>query len=874
MAQHESTTVSFAGQTLGHYHILEQIGAGGMGDVYRALDLHLDREVAVKVLPAGALADETARKRFRREALALSRLNHPNIETVHDFDTQDGVDLLVIEYVPGTSLDARVAGGAIPESEVIQLGIQLCQGLAAAHQKGIIHRDLKPANLRLTPEGRLKILDFGLASLIAPLTPSAPTLSVSETLGPSGTLPYMAPEQVRAQKCDERTDIHAVGAILYELVTGKRAFPQAQMAPLIEAVLHEMPPTPRHLKPELSEGFESIVVKALDKDPGRRYQTARELTVDLERLQSGAAAPVRVTPRPAWLRWRKASVVITAVLTLALILILVITSRQQALSVVPSDFVLIGDFDNQTGDPVFDKSLSGALSISLEQTRIASIYGHTRVAEVLKRMRRPVDTKVDEALAQEIATREGIKIAVLPAIAAIGDNYHISARLHLVGIDRDVRTESVRVKGKDSILDGIDKLASGIRRDLGESLANVSQNSKPLTQATTKSLAALKEFSIAQQLRVVAGNLQCKEHYENALRLDPDFTSAKAALGILHVDQAYIGTSGFDASEGKRLLTEAIKNIDDVTDVEKYGILAFYAFAVEHDADKALSYDRTILSLHPELGRMHSNMGWILAQIGRTDEAAKEYETAIRMDPRFLLPYFGVAGIALYQGQPLDTETGLNACRKVLAIDNQNPPAWDCIGWASLGKGDWSAAEQAFRKAIEYGPANTLYRYRLAHALRYQRKYAEAVAALAVIPSIDKQDLAWLYDTAVNLQAKGDTASAKEWLERYLTASEARLRADSKSADNWINVAAALSRLGRLEEAISAADNAISLDPSRHFDYASVLVQQGRRREALDQLELAVQKGFRNFIWLKIHCDFQPLYAEPRFQQIMARGLK
>ena len=214
------------GQTLGHYRVLEQIGAGGMGLVFRAHDERLERDVALKVLPPGTLTDETARKRFRKEALTLSKLNHPNIETVFDFDTQDGMDFLVMEYIPGVTLDEKLAAAALPEKEVIRLGEQLAEGLEAAHAEGVIHRDLKPGNLRLTPVGRLKVLDFGLAKLLRPVSDIAHTESLSQTRGAAGTLPYMAPEQLRSEPADARSDIWAAGVVLYEMATGRRPFPQ------------------------------------------------------------------------------------------------------------------------------------------------------------------------------------------------------------------------------------------------------------------------------------------------------------------------------------------------------------------------------------------------------------------------------------------------------------------------------------------------------------------------------------------------------------------------------------------------------------------------------------------------------------------------
>lgn len=282
------------GQCLGHYLILEQVGAGGMGMVFRASDQQLERDVAVKVLPPGMLADESARKRFRREALALARLNHPNIGTVYEFGSQDGLDFLVMEYVGGVAVDAKLGFGPLAQKDVLRLGFQLADGLASAHDHGVIHRDLKPANLRLTQDNRLKILDFGLAQFVRPVTDLDITATISEERV-SGTLPYMSPEQLRGEATDLRTDIWSAGAVLYELITGRRPFAFSQSALLIDAILNKPPDSPSLLNSKISPGLEMAILKCLDKEPDRRYQSARELRIDLDRLTLPASQQISTT---------------------------------------------------------------------------------------------------------------------------------------------------------------------------------------------------------------------------------------------------------------------------------------------------------------------------------------------------------------------------------------------------------------------------------------------------------------------------------------------------------------------------------------------------------------------------------------------------
>ncbi|MFY9585078.1 MAG: serine/threonine-protein kinase, partial [Candidatus Acidiferrales bacterium] len=287
------------GHTLSHYRVVEQIGSGGMGVVYRAHDDRLERDVALKVLPTGTLADEAARKRFRKEALALAKLGHPNIGVIHDFDTQDGVDFLVMEYIAGATLAERIAAGALPEKEVLALGAQIAAALEEAHEHSVVHRDLKPGNILVTPKGQAKVLDFGLAKLLRPSGPrageTATTETVSDTAVVAGTLPYMSPEQLRGEPADARADIYATGAVLYEMATGQRPFREGLASRLTDAILHQPPVPPRTLNGRISPELERIILKCLEKDPENRYQSAKELVVDLRRLATPGSAVAAAT---------------------------------------------------------------------------------------------------------------------------------------------------------------------------------------------------------------------------------------------------------------------------------------------------------------------------------------------------------------------------------------------------------------------------------------------------------------------------------------------------------------------------------------------------------------------------------------------------
>src|SRR3954463_15715289 len=306
------------GQTFGHYTILEKIGAGGMGHVYRARDMRLERDVTIKVLPPGSLAEAGTRKRFRQEALALSKLNHPNVATVHDFNTQDDVDFIVMEYITGNTLTAVIGSVGLPEKQIANFGMQLAEGLSAAHEHGILHRDLKPSNILVTQDNRVKICDFGLAKLLEPITDTDSTDSHLHSA--AGTLTYMAPEQLLGEKLDARTDVYALGEVLYEMATGVRPFKDTQTTRLTDAILHQAAVPLRTLNPKISSGLEFIVSKCLEKDRANRYQSAAEVGVDLRRLASSSTFVPTVSKRSSLWIWARAALAIAGIIALVFIL--------------------------------------------------------------------------------------------------------------------------------------------------------------------------------------------------------------------------------------------------------------------------------------------------------------------------------------------------------------------------------------------------------------------------------------------------------------------------------------------------------------------------------------------------------------------------
>jgi tetratricopeptide (TPR) repeat protein/tRNA A-37 threonylcarbamoyl transferase component Bud32 len=868
---------SLIGLELSHYRIIEEIGRGGMGVVFRAHDQHLDREVAIKVLSPGAITDEAARKRLRKEALTLSKLNHPYIATAHDFDTQRGVDFLVMEYIPGITLSEKLVAGPLPEKEVLRLGMQLAEGLAAAHEYGVVHRDLKPGNLRLTSDGRLKILDFGLAKLRQPVTETAAAESALQTHSISGTLPYMAPEQLSGEDVDARTDIHGAGFVLYELATGQRPFAEVPMGQLIGALLRKPPIPPTKLNPKVPAELERIIEKCVEKDPANRYQSAKELGIDLRRLLTpSAVAPAAAIHWLGWLNWRMRqryrNLLVAAALILAAVLIIVsFSTRTPVMVFAARDFVLISDFENQTGDAVFDKSLTTAFTTSLGQSNYANIYSRMWITEVLKRMKKPGVDRIDEPLAQEIAVREGLKVIVLPSISGVGENYRLMASIRDVASGKNVKTEIVKAKGKTNVLDAVDTLSGAIRKDLGESLQTVSQ-SKRLSAVTTQSLEALRQYSIATDKVLALRWDDAKVYLENALRIDPTFTSARASLGMMHVEQAMYGMPHFDAEEGKRLLSESIKHVDELTDREKYVILAFHARAVDKNPGKAIAYLNTLMAIYPDDSVTHVSLGRTYLQLGRVPEALAEYKEAIRIDPKFVLAYANLGTIYLYQMG--DVSSALPECQKILELDPGNAWAQDCLGMSYFAKNELPQAQAAFEKAVAANPQGTLSRYRLAHTHRLQGHYQQSIETLMQIQKVDSSETSVFYDIGVVYERMGDRQKAHESFTRYRHEVETHWKKTLHEPGTQLVLAATSVHLGETDHAQQMLRRAMAKAPQLHLEAAFVLSLLNDKKEAIDQLELAIQNGYTNYIWLKMHPDLLPLHGYPPFEQLMGKVIK
>jgi len=589
-----------SGQVLGHFRLLEEIGSGGMGVVYRAHDERLDRDVAVKVLPAGALTDEAARRQFRQEAQALARLNHPNIAIIYDFDCQADTDFLAMELLTGQTLADKLLAGPLPQSTVIQFGMQIAGGLATAHEQGILHRDLKPGNLGMTADGRLKILDFGLAKLLQP-GPDDATQTVTGAGWVKGTVPYMAPEQLRGQKTDARADIYAAGAVLYEMAAGKRPHPE-EGALLIDAILNRSPQPPSTHNRRIAPALEAVIMKAMDLDPRLRYQSARELLVDLERLQT-AAIPVAAQQASRRKVRRRALWAVAALAGLLVIIAAALGLRRLQVrpqEPAPRPLILVGDFENRTGEPVFDNTLSEMFSSSLQQSHYLALFPPSRLSDVLRRMGRPPRERIKEDIGREICQREGLQGVLLGSISRLGNTYVLMARVEAPS-GADVVTAEKSAATADEIPAQVDAIAEKLRRTLGESLESLKENSVPLARVTSPSLDAIRYYTQGKQ-SLYGGDLQQSiVMFTKALQLDPKFAMAHEYLGITyqHLD---------DVGNEEKQLHEAAELADRVSEPERVKILGDYNRVVM-DYEKECGYYQLLSHLQPQDPAPYINLG-------------------------------------------------------------------------------------------------------------------------------------------------------------------------------------------------------------------------------------------------------------------------
>lgn len=629
------------GETLGHFRILEMIGAGGMGVVYRAHDERLDRDVALKVLPPGTLADDTTRKRFRLEALTLSRLNHPNIATVHDFNDQQGADFLVMELIQGGTLDEKILGAPLPEREVLRLGIQLAQGLAAAHSEGVIHRDLKPGNVRITPDGRLKILDFGLATLRRlEWNEKADTVDLGDAVLVAGSPPYMAPEQLLGEVVDARSDIYGAGAVLYEMVTGRRPFAESHGPRLVDSVLHAPPVPPRDLNARLSPGLEAIVLKCLDKDPARRYQSARELLVDLERLSVPMAPATRPQPRAQRSHTTWASLSVAAVTA-----VLIATGPVargffgNGIDGPPIRSLVVLPLENRSGDPgqdFFADGMTDALIADLSQV------GSLRVISRTSSMRYKGARKSLSEIARELDVEAVVEGSVMRAQGQV----RITAQLVHVPTDQNLWARSFEGRPED-IIDLQREVARSVAREVNAKMTPAERGrlASPGPVDPEAHEAYLRGRHLYSNVGTEEAVRRAITYYQEVLARAPRHARALAALS--EAETYLAGNFGSNTAEGYARARDAASRAIDADEhlADGHSALGFAAFALGREWGTAEQNLRRAVQLSPGMSRTHEQLAWFLAAQGNVDQALLEMKRARELDPLSPLTSAGVAAM-------------------------------------------------------------------------------------------------------------------------------------------------------------------------------------------------------------------------------------